>query len=126
MMRRWGLTLLVILPLASTGCYCHHPCWGFRLHPCASPACYYPPRKPLLHHKFYKYGYPLPEAPCETCVVPPTVSGAVSLVAPVVPSYPVATTPVIVGQPSPLPPNASNGANNGSALPYPMPMKKEQ
>lgn len=123
MKRRWAYLLLAVLPLAGTGCYCHHPCWGFRLHPCATPACYYPPRKPLLHHKFYKYGYPLPEAVCDSCVVPPAVS-AVPLAGPAV-AYPVGAYPPIVGQPSPLPPSGPNGVTPGTELPHPMPMKKD-
>jgi hypothetical protein len=121
---RWAYLVLIGMMVGSSGCYCHHPCWGFRLHPCATPACYYPPRKPLLHHKYYKFGYPVPMAHCDACLVQPGITPLPS--AQPVMTFPTAAFPPIVGQPTPLPGTGPQGVPSGSELPHPMPMKKDQ
>ncbi|MDW8241775.1 MAG: hypothetical protein RMJ88_01020 [Thermogemmata sp.] len=121
---RWATSAVTLLAFISSGCYCHHPCWGYRLHPWSTPACYYPPRKPLLHHRYYKWGYPVPGMPYAVYETPPaaiTASPSVPVVA-----YPIGAYPPIVGQPTPLPSGGSNGAPSNGELPHPMPMKKDQ
>jgi hypothetical protein len=120
---RWAFLVLIGLTAANTGCYCHHPCWGFRLHPCATPACYYPPRKPLLHHKYYKFGYPFPPVACDACFASPSITTLPA--APTVMTFPTGAYPPIVGQPTPLPGPGPQGTPMGSELPHPMPMKKD-
>ncbi len=119
MRARWLLLASFAFGLLNTGCYCHHPCWGFRLHHWAMPACYYPPRKPILFHKHYKYD--VPAAMCLNC--PPSEAPVLTGV-PV--AYPMGTVtyPTVIGQPVPLP--QEGGMPQRSELPHPMPMNKGQ
>ena len=94
---------LVALVSTTSGClpYHNHPCWGFRLHPCATggacgacapcaPVCSSPIHHPILH-KLADLG-----PGCPTCTGETPVMSAPA-------GYPTMSFPPIIGQPSPLP-----------------------
>ena len=113
--RAISLGLAALVSIAS-GCmpYRHHPCWGFRLHPCATgggqcaPAGSSPIHHPIKH-RLAHVGHG-----CPTCI-----GGGAMINQPI--GLPTTSYPPVIGNPVPLPGPTVIPSNQ---LPSPMPVKQ--
>ncbi len=111
----FGLAALVSM---TSGCfYRHHPCFGFRLHPCqtgggqCAPVCSSPIRTPIVHHR-----PPMSTPGCPSCFsAGPIISQPGG--------YPSTAYPPVIGYPVPIPGATSGPSASELHMPNPMPGK---